>query len=205
MNIQAMKIMMELQALKGFSSPNSSAKDTASFEDILSSALMSSNSGPSSQQTFGAVYNQLQNLNKPFESINTAVTTSKITYSKDFDEQISLASAKYHLPEKLIASVIKQESNFNPNAISSAGATGLMQLMPSTARGLGVTNSLDPQQSIMGGSKYLRQMLDRYDQNTELALAAYNAGPGNVDKYEGIPPFKETLSYVKKVMNHYLS
>ena len=120
-----------------------------------------------------------------------------------YANEISKAATTYNLPEKLIASVMKQESNFDPNAMSSAGATGLMQLMPQTAKFLGVTNRIDSEQNIMGGAKYLRQMLDKFDNNLSLALAAYNAGPGNVTKYNGIPPFKETQNYVKNIINYY--
>ncbi len=99
--------------------------------------------------------------------------------------------------------MIKQESNFNSSVVSHAGAQGLMQLMPKTAQYLGVTNAFDPEQNIMAGAKYLRQLLDKFDNDPTLALAAYNAGASRVTKYGGIPPFKETQNYVKKVMNYY--
>jgi len=113
---------------------------------------------------------------------------------------IAESARKYDLPEKLLSAVIKVESNFNPRAVSSEGARGLMQLMPATARQLGVKNSFDIQQNVDAGSRYLKDMLDRYDGRIDLALAAYNAGPGAVDRYGGIPPYRETKGYIKKVM-----
>lgn len=139
---------------------------------------------------------------KLVNAIATYESSNSMTAS-NFDNIIKHAAETYNLPEKLISSVIKQESNFNPSALSTAGASGLMQLMPGTAKYLGVSNIFDPEQNIMGGAKYLRQMLNQFDGNMETALAAYNAGPGAVKKYGGIPPYKETQNYVQKVLNYY--
>lgn len=119
-----------------------------------------------------------------------------------FDDMIRQASTVFDVPEHVIKAVIIQESAGKPTAQSPAGAKGLMQLMDSTAKDVGVSNSYDPMQNIYGGTKYLRQMLDKFGGNMRLALAGYNAGPGNVDKFGGIPPFRETQAYVRNVQRY---
>lgn len=121
--------------------------------------------------------------------------------SEDMDAIFEEAAARYSLPANLIKSVAKAESGFNPGAVSHAGAMGVMQLMPGTARSLGVSDPFDARQSIMGGARYLKENLDSFG-DVSLALAAYNAGPNAVRKYDGIPPYKETQNYVQKVMSY---
>ena len=131
---------------------------------------------------------------------SVAETTSQSDNDRSIQESIRQAAATYNLPEKLIASVIQAESGFQPDAVSSAGAQGLMQLMPATARELGVSDPFDVRQNIDGGARYLRQMMDRFDGDLKLALAAYNAGPGTVVRYDGEVPYRETRDYVKRVL-----
>jgi soluble lytic murein transglycosylase-like protein len=116
-----------------------------------------------------------------------------------YDDIVAEAARLYHLDPHMIRAVMQAESSFDATAVSPVGAIGLMQLMPAVAAELGATDPLDPRQNIMAGSRYLRQLLDAHRGNVRLALASYNAGPGNVAKYGTIPPFKETQNYVKKV------
>jgi soluble lytic murein transglycosylase-like protein len=120
----------------------------------------------------------------------------------DLNALIQEQAATQGLDPNLLKAVIRTESNFNSHAQSSAGAQGLMQLMPGTAHELGVSNSFDPAQNIAGGAKYLKTLMSKY-QSVPTALAAYNAGPGAVDRHHGIPPYAETTRYVDKVMNSY--
>lgn len=118
-----------------------------------------------------------------------------------FSELIQQMSQKYGVDSDLVDAVIRVESNYNPDAESYAGAQGLMQLMPATARSLGVQDSFDPTQNVDGGVRLLRQLLNRYDGNLRLTLAAYNAGPGAVAQYGGVPPYQETQTYVSRVLS----
>lgn len=122
----------------------------------------------------------------------------------DYTASITATANQYGVPPSLALAVAQIESSMNPTARSSAGAIGLFQLMPSTAAGLGVDPN-DPLQNIQGGVEYLSQLLTQYNGDTSLALAAYNAGPGNVAKYGGIPPFQETINYVQNVLSQMVS
>lgn len=144
--------------------------------------------------------------NVSVDRTNTVSSTenfsSYLQTTASLEEIFTEAAERYNVPKDLIKAIAKTESDFDPNATSGSGAQGLMQLMPATARELGVTNAYDPYQNVMGGTKYISQLLNKYDGDVKLALAAYNAGSGNVAKYGGIPPFKETQNYVVKVMNY---
>lgn len=152
----------------------------------------------------GSFYDQ-EALSVPVESVSESESFQEVLQEKvsssggSMDAIFAEASSCYNLPVGLLKAVATVESNFNPNAVSCAGAMGVMQLMPRTAQGLGVTDPFDARQNIMGGAQYLREQLNRFG-DVRLALAAYNAGPGNVSKYGGMPPFPGTQRYVDKIM-----
>ena len=123
--------------------------------------------------------------------------------SDEIERLVSANAATWNVDPSLIKAIIANESGFDANATSGAGAQGLMQLMPGTASGLGVTDAYDPAQNVWGGTRYMRGLLDRFGGNTELAVAAYNAGPGAVEKYSGVPPYAETQNYVQNVLASY--
>lgn len=137
------------------------------------------------------------------KQINLKTKIDLKSQSSDLDEIIDTFASKYDVDSDFIKAIIKRESNFNPKATSKKGAMGLMQLMPSTAKSLGVINAYNPWENIDGGVKHLSGLLKTYNGDKKLALAAYNAGGGAVKKYGGIPPYKETQNYVKSIMADY--
>ncbi len=127
---------------------------------------------------------------------------SQPLFQSKYNDIIIEASRQFDVDAALVSAVIKAESDYNPRIVSHKGARGLMQLMPATAARFGVVNSFDPRENIHGGTRYLRWLLKKFDGNADLAVAAYNAGEGNVWKYEGVPPFRETVNYINRIAKH---
>jgi soluble lytic murein transglycosylase-like protein len=189
MSVEAvMARVSELQTMIGGAAPTTPSPASTAFASQLATA---SATGSTTATTATAATASATPM--------AATGASELPADVPYGAEITAAAKKHGLDPALLAGLVKQESGFNPNAGSPAGARGLTQLMPGTAAGLGVTNVLDPAQSLEGGAKYLRQQLDAFGGDVTRALAAYNAGPGAVQRYGGVPPYAETQNYVRAV------
>jgi soluble lytic murein transglycosylase-like protein len=166
----------------------------AQIEAMIAPARPAPATPASGSTSFAATLQSAQQTSSP--------ATSAGGDASQYDALISDAAQRNGVDPALLKGLIRQESNFNPNARSGAGAAGLTQLMPSTAAGLGVGDPTDPAQAIEGGARYLRQQLDRFGGDASKALAAYNAGPGAVERFGGVPPYEETQNYVRRVLSY---
>jgi soluble lytic murein transglycosylase-like protein len=199
------RVPVKIRGLDGDNSFNTLLESSQKALDSNNADNAESSDGTSSigSSSSGKYADQLAKARLSLSANKTSIPTNKSAQMSMISQSVKEAAAKYHIDENLLMAVIKQESGFNPYSLSSAGAQGLMQLMPGTADALGVDNPWDISENINGGAQYLKDQLVTFDGDISLALAAYNAGPGSVRKYNGIPPYSETQDYVQKVMKYY--
>jgi len=195
--------MNALQALmdsaSGAAAP--ATDNTAAFSAAMNAATTATGTGTNANANFANLASPIgtATIAGATDASATGTEPSALPAGTPYGSEITASAQRNGLDPALLAGLIKQESGFNANARSGAGAQGLTQLMPQTAAGLGVNNPLDPAQAIEGGAKYLKQQLDRFGGDVARALAAYNAGPGAVQRFGGVPPYAETQNYVRAV------
>ncbi|KLU65026.1 soluble lytic murein transglycosylase precursor [Desulfosporosinus acididurans] len=210
MNIAQMLLLFQVQQLNAswqsqqgneglYDLGNSGTSGSQLFASLLQAAM---GSETADLQGFNTLSQELTGSGgSPIQNYQSSTDLQSVNKSpSSLDNLINSMAQKYGVDSNLIKQVVKAESGFNSHAMSPAGAKGLMQLMPGTAAAYGVGNAYDPLQNLDGGTHLLKNLLDHYQGNIPLALAAYNAGSGAVDKYQGIPPYKETQNYVQKIM-----
>lgn len=205
MNTAEMLLFFQLQSMNQAWQDNSkidSGKTDAS-QALLFAALLESVLAGESKLGSGGLTATLdqKGIETSLGSFGTSVASSKSVAKPELEQLIAEVGQRYGVDPNLIRQVVIAESGFDSKAVSQSGAIGLMQLMPGTARSYGVEDSFDPVQNLDGGTHFLRDLLNRFNGNISLALAGYNAGPGAVEKYNGIPPYRETQNYVQKILN----
>ena len=202
------ELMLSKEAMQSLQNEINKIEETVtSTENLNSTSSVNKNEGQSFESLVNEVVSDIKagetycvgGYNITIPSLSNATVQNTIK-NLGLDEIIRKASERYDVPEPLIYKVIETESYFNTSCVSSAGATVLMQIMPFNNEYLGISDATDPYQNIMGGVKLLKQYIDMYDGDLKLGLAAYNAGPGNVNKYNGVPPFNETQNYIRKIL-----
>ncbi|MCL5057628.1 MAG: transglycosylase SLT domain-containing protein [Actinobacteria bacterium] len=180
---------------------------TSNFALILAALMDSNNASSRAGQTGRRISSPGAGMLEPLKTAgqrhypNPAAGPVSVSSNTGLDHILESTAKKFGIDPGLLKAVAKVESDFNPFAVSKAGAMGLMQLMPGTAASLGVENPFDATENVEGGARYLRSLMDRYGGDAKLALAAYNAGPGAVDRHGGVPPYRETTSYLNKINN----
>lgn len=204
-NFQALEnVMGQINSINN----NKIAKnDNNNFQSVLDGKInenVKKEEAPKEEIELGPIdeYTKKIEANKK-ENVDLKSKVDLMSQKANIDEIVETFAQKYNIDGDFIKAMIKQESGFNPNATSKKGAMGLMQLMPSTAKSLGVNDAYNPWENIEGGVKYIKGLMDRFNNDEKLALAAYNAGPNAVKRYGGIPPYKETQNYVKSIMSTY--
>lgn len=173
------------------------------FDEKMREASLDSKINTEQQKTDAVIDELTLEPKKAKEAVTLKSKIDLKSQTRNIDEIVETFADKYNLDGDFIKAIIKQESGFNPYAKSKKGAMGLMQLMPKTAQSLGVVNAYNPWENVEGGVKYLKGLMERFNNDEKLALAAYNAGPNAVKKYGGVPPYKETQNYVNSIMNSY--
>lgn len=210
---------LDLQASFSAKPVENTTENTTSFQEVLSAEKRAREAmavdariakgevipmfSSSAAETSSSSASAATASHSPVSSSASSSTSAVNGCPEELDPYFREAAETYQVDINLLKAVAKAESGFSPSATSSAGAMGVMQLMPSTAKSLGITDAYNAHDNILGGAKLLSQNLARYNGDVSLALAGYNAGCGNVDKYGGIPPFKETQNYVRKVLGYY--